>query len=78
MRCLSPIPYTVHSTAYRRLLLFFIIIFFATMWPVYPMFNRIRPFIFGIPFSLFYVFGLTLLSFTVLLVFHIRVGSGDD
>ena len=73
-----PDPDAVHSTAYRRLFLFFIVVFLATMWPVYPVFNRIQPFVFGIPFSLFYVFGLTVVSFTVLLVFHIRVGSSDD
>lgn len=68
----------MQTTAYRRLLLFFIIVFLATMWPVYPVFNRIEPFVVGMPFSLFYVLGLTIVSFTVLLVFHIRVGSSDE
>lgn len=33
----------------------FITTFFATMWPVYPLFSRLRPLVFGMPFSLFYL-----------------------
>ena len=63
---------------HRGLLAFFIVIFLATMWPIYPAFNRIFPFVFGIPFSLFYVVSLTALSFLGLLTFHFWVGRTDE
>ena len=36
--------------------------FLATMWPIYPLFSRIRPFVLGMPASLFYL---------LVLVFHV-------
>ena len=56
----------------RLLTLFFAAMFIATMWPVYPLVSRIRPLVFGLPFSLVYLLGLTIISFVVLLVFDLR------
>ena len=36
------------------------------MWPIYPVFSRIHPLVFGIPFSLFYLVILIIASFLVL------------
>lgn len=36
------------------------------IWPVYPYFSRIYPLVLGIPFSLFYLICILLLSFLVL------------
>jgi hypothetical protein len=33
------------------------------MWPIYPLFNRIRPFVLGMPASLFYLLVLVFISF---------------
>ena len=38
----------------------------AVVWPVYPLFSRIRPFILGMPFSLFYLVLVLLICFIVL------------
>jgi hypothetical protein len=51
--------------------------FIATMWPVYPLVSRIRPLVFGLPFSLVYLLGLTIISFVVLLVFDHRAHRND-
>ena len=48
------------------LALLFVAIFLGLIWPVYPLASRIQPFVFGLPFSLFYVLSLVLLSFVVL------------
>ena len=38
---------------YGAVTLIFVGAFLATMWPIAPLFSRIRPFVLGIPFSLF-------------------------
>ena len=40
---------------YGAVTLVFIGVFLATMWPIYLLFDRVRPFILGIPLSLFYL-----------------------
>ena len=62
----------------RLLALFFAAMFIATMWPVYPLVSRIHPLVFGLPFSLVYLLGLTVISFVVLLVFDRRAPRDDD
>ena len=48
----------------------FFAIFLATMWPIYPLFNRIRPFVFGVPFSLVYLVILVFVGFLSLLALY--------
>ena len=48
----------------------FIGTFLATMWPIYPLFNRIRPFVLGVPASLVYLVALVLVSFLTLLALY--------
>ena len=51
----------------RRVVIFyFILAVLATIWPVYPVFSRIRPIILGLPFSLFFLVVITVVSFLVL------------
>ena len=52
---------------YRLVIGYFIVAVLSTMWPIYPIFSRIRPLVVGIPFSLAYLVFLVLLSFLVLL-----------
>ncbi len=58
-------------------MLFFAAIFVAMVWPVYPVFNRISPFVLGMPFSLFYQMLLVAAAFVGLLVFY-RLDAGED
>ncbi len=44
--------------------------FLATMWPIYPLFSRIRPFVLGMPASLFYLLVLVFLVFFSLLALY--------
>jgi len=44
--------------------------FLATMWPIYPLFSRIRPFVLGMPTSLFYLLVLVFLVFFSLLALY--------
>lgn len=50
---------------------FYTLLFFALIWPVYPMFATIEPRVLGVPFSMAYVVGALLLSFFVLLAFFL-------
>ncbi len=52
---------------YGAVTVIFIGVFLATMWPIYPLFNRIRPFVLGMPASLFYLLVLVFVSFFSLL-----------
>ena len=49
----------------------FFAIFLATMWPVYPLFSRIRPFVFGVPMSLVYLLVLVFAGFFSLLALYV-------
>lgn len=62
-RDLRPGPRRVYLAA----TVFFVAVFVALVWPVYPHFASARPFVLGMPFSLFYVVILLLAAFGVLL-----------
>lgn len=56
---------------------FFIVVFLALMWPVYPLFSRIHPWVLGLPFSLAYLLVILVLTFAVLLFFYLwETGKG--
>lgn len=55
--------------------LFFLAVFVGLVWPVYPVFATIRPFVLGMPFSLVYVVILLLGAFGVLLGLYLWEGS---
>lgn len=55
---------------YQAATIFFVVVFFAMMWPIYSLFSRIEPRIFGLPFSLAYLIGLLLATFFVLLALY--------
>lgn len=66
---------------YRAATLFFIAVFFAFMWPVYPLFNRIRPLVLGMPFSLFYLVLILTVAFLAILALYrweVRHGKLDE
>ena len=56
----------------------FVAIFIGLIWPVYPLASRIQPFVFGLPFSLFYVLGLVFLSFVLLWFYDHFLNRGED
>ncbi|SVA04433.1 uncharacterized protein METZ01_LOCUS57287 [marine metagenome] len=60
------------------LALLFVAIFLGLIWPVYPLASRIQPFVFGLPFSLFYVLSLVLLSFVVLWLYDHYLNHEED
>lgn len=39
----------------------------AMIWPVYPYFSRIEPMVLGMPFSLFYLIVVLVVSFLALI-----------
>lgn len=51
---------------YGASVVFYLLLFALLVWPIYPRFARARPFVLGMPLSLFYVVTLLLLSFVVL------------
>jgi len=51
---------------YGAVVLYFCAVFAAMLWPIYPLFSRARPIVLGLPFSLFYLAILLIVSFAVL------------
>ncbi len=56
---------------YGALLTYFLVVFAAMLWPIYPLFSGARPLVAGLPLSLFYLTTLLLLSFGVLLALYL-------
>jgi len=51
----------------------------ALVWPGYAWFgNRIEPFVLGLPFSLAWVVGWVVLTFGVLVVYHLTDGEAPE
>lgn len=50
---------------YRAATLYFLLVSVAMIWPVYPIFSTVRPLVLGMPFSLFYLAVLLVVSFSV-------------
>lgn len=67
-----PILFSLRTDARRRrvyavAIVYFVAAFIAMVWPVYPLFSRIRPLVLGLPLSLFYLVTVLSVSFFVLL-----------
>ncbi len=60
--------------------LFYVLLFAALVWPIYPRFATIEPRVLEMPFGFFYVVAALLLSFAVLFAFYVweRGSSPDD
>lgn len=63
---------------YRAAIAFFILVSLATVWPIYPLFSRIRPLILGLPFALATLVLLLILCFAVLLALYLWEESRGD
>lgn len=63
---------------YRFLVGYFLLIFAGMIWPVYPLFDQIRPYILGIPFSLFYLVTLLSATFVALLTVYLWELKNDE
>ncbi|MGB5176589.1 MAG: hypothetical protein WBQ30_17775 [Thermoanaerobaculia bacterium] len=66
---------------YSSVLVFFVLIFLAMIWPVVTLFSHARPLVLGMPFFLFYLAVLLVGSFLVLLSLYLwenRTGSSSD
>ena len=55
---------------YGGVTLIFVGAFLATVWPLYTLLNRVRPFVLGIPFSLFSLVCLVLVCFLSMLALY--------
>lgn len=69
-------PTPRRSPVYAAVILFYLLLFCAVMWPIYPRFASITPRVLGMPFSLAYVVGVLALSFSVLLGLYLWEGAG--
>lgn len=80
-RLLSPRLDPRHRRVYRAVLLYFMVVFLAMIWPVVTLFSYARPLILGLPFFLFYLAILLVTSFLVLLALFLwedRTGASAD
>ena len=62
-------------TIYRVVLVFFAAVLAAMIWPVVAIFSRVEPLVIGLPFFLFYLLVLLVLSFLVLLALYFWEGA---
>lgn len=68
-------------STYRAVMVWFVVVFVAMVWPAAVPFARARPLVLGMPFSLFYYACLLVASFCVLLGLYrweISRGLGED
>jgi hypothetical protein len=63
---------------YRIVIVYFILVFAAMMWPIHPLFSRIHPVFLGLPFSLTYLIILIFLSFFVLLGLYLWENANES
>jgi TRAP-type C4-dicarboxylate transport system permease small subunit len=66
---------------YRGVVVFFLVVLLAMIWPVATLFSHARPLVLGLPFYLFYLAVLLVGSFLVLLALYVwenRTGSSSD
>lgn len=63
---------------YRFLVGYFVVIFLGMIWPVYPLFDSIRPFVLGVPFALFYLVILLSATFAALLTVYLWESKNDE
>ncbi len=56
---------------YGTATLYFIAVAAAMTWPVYALFSRVRPLVLGMPFGLFYLAVLVVVSFVVALALYL-------
>jgi len=66
---------------YSSVLVFFVLILLAMIWPVVTLFSHARPLVLGMPFFLFYLAALLVGSFLGLLSLYLwenRTGSSSD
>ncbi len=54
-----------HRNIYAAVTGWYLAISVAMLWPVYAVFSRVRPLLLGMPFALFYLAAITVLSFAV-------------
>jgi hypothetical protein len=64
------------SLRHRLLAIYFVLCALALVWPGYAWLgNRVEPWVLGLPLSFAYNIGWVVLTFAVLVVFHL---SGED
>ena len=71
----------VQRRIYRGVVVFFVVVFLAMIWPLVTLFSHARPLIFGLPFFLFYLAVLLISSFLVLLGLYLweeRSGASKE
>ena len=73
----GPSPKGPGRGVYGAVITFYVILFFALIWPLYRRAATIEPRIFEMPHSLAYVVGALLLSFIVLFVLYVAEHRGD-
>lgn len=60
-----------------RLVVFFVVYFVALSWPVMRGFNRVEPFVLGLPFSMAWVVAWVLLGWLVLILRYRSDGRAE-
>ena len=68
----------VRARVYKAIVVFYVFLFLALMWPIYPRFASIEPRVIGLHFSLIYVIGGLVLSFLALWGLYLWEEASDD
>lgn len=67
-----------HRLVYGTVAAFYVLLFAALIWPIYPRFATIEPRVLQMPHSMAYVVGGLILSFAVLLGLYLWEESKDS
>ena len=66
---------------HRGFIIFSVVVLLLVLFPVYAIFNRVEPILFGLPFGLAWIVAVIAAEFVGVLIFYLRDekrGENDD
>ena len=78
IRCFSKKVSKERKSTYIFFLVYFIILVWAEVWPIFLIGNRVRPYILGLPFSMFWTAAVVMAGFVgMLFLYNFDVKGGE-
>lgn len=78
IRCFSKKMPKERKSKYVFFLIYFIVLVWAEVWPIFLIGNRVRPYILGLPFSMFWTAAVVMAGFVgMLFLYNFDVKGGE-
>ena len=78
IRCFSKKVSKERKNTYIFFLVYFIILVWAEVWPIFLIGNRVRPYVLGLPFSMFWTAAVVMAGFVgMLFLYNFDVKGGE-